>query len=217
MGRTTGRIRAGFTLMELMIVLALLVIMGAIVGPALYRPFENYKLSKGGDQVRTLFSKAQMRAIRSGQIQVLVFIPGSNQVQIQALSSDQDLIEAASQMGIGTGQSSAVASSNMSSLGPLVEMLPEGVMFAQAVTTGDIRDQLAQQNNAVSGMSNGMQGNDLLSQGGVPLMFYPDGTSTTARVVVTNQLNNFIVMDLRGLTGIATVSELLTAEELSAF
>ena len=53
-------------------------------------------------------------------------------------------------------------------------------------------------------------------QGGAadPILFYPDGTSATARIVLGNSRNHFVVVELRGLTGIARSSDLLTAEEL---
>ncbi len=47
------------------------------------------------------------------------------------------------------------------------------------------------------------------------MLFYPDGTTSDARVALTNDDRNFfVVVSLRSLTGIAKVSELVTANEV---
>lgn len=211
--------RRAFTLVELLLVLALMVVLAAIAVPAMHGPMQNYKLRKAGDQVRTLFGKAQMRAIRSGQTQVLVFVPGSGKVQIQTYSSDQDMVDASPQNLILGAPQSGTANPNSVTLMALDELLPEGVLFFDAQTMGEMRDLFAQQQNAnsasgVSSMAGGMADRDLMMQGGIPLMFYPDGTSSTAKVIITNEQDAFVVLNLRGLTGVAQVSDLLSANEL---
>jgi prepilin-type N-terminal cleavage/methylation domain-containing protein len=210
--------RRAFTLVELLLVLALMVVLAAIAVPAMHGPMQNYKLRKAGDQVRTLFGKAQIRAIRSGQTQVLVFVPASGQVQIQTFYSDQDMVDASPQNVILGAPQTGTANPGAVTLMALDELLPEGVLFFNAQTKGEIRDLYAQQKNSdsagVSAMTGGMADRDLLMQGGIPLMFYPDGTSSTAKVIITNDQDAFIVLNLRGLTGVAQVSDLLSANEL---
>jgi prepilin-type N-terminal cleavage/methylation domain-containing protein len=88
-----GRRRRGFTLLELMLVLAVIVVVTAMAVPALYRPLQNYKLKKGADHVRAIMGKAQLRAIKSGQVQVMLFLPGSGDLLVQTHATDQDIIE----------------------------------------------------------------------------------------------------------------------------
>jgi Arc/MetJ family transcription regulator len=45
-------------------------------------------------------------------------------------------------------------------------------------------------------------------------VFYPDGTATDARLVLTNE-RAFVELQLRGLTGFSRASELLAQEELA--
>ena len=48
-----------------------------------------------------------------------------------------------------------------------------------------------------------------------PVLFYPDGTTSDARVVLTNQYERlFVVVSLRSLTGMTRVSNLLSSDEL---
>ena len=42
-----------------------------------------------------------------------------------------------------------------------------------------------------------------------PLLFYPDGTSQTAKVILQNQENDAVQVTLRGLTGTTTVKKIL--------
>ena len=201
------QVRGGFTLLELMLVLAVLVVLMAMVAPSLHRPLQNYKLRKGADHVLAILGKAQLRAIRSGQVQVMLFMPGTGQLMVQTFATDQDMIEFSSQTM--TPGMQPITIEPIVALSPLMETLPDGVVFVEAQTTDDIRDQLTQQQT-----SQGAMNQTMLSQSGIPLMFYPDGTSSTARLILTNGLDAFVVLDLRGLTGVANVSGLLSAEEV---
>ncbi len=194
--------------MELMLVLAVIVVVTAMTAPALYRPLQNYKLKKGADHVRAIMGKAQLRAIKSGQVQAMLFLPGSGDLLVQTHTTDQDIIEFSPQSVAGMQPATTIAP--MATLSPLAEKLPEGVTFVVSQTTGDLRDQLTQQ----SSLQGAAMDSTMLASAGIPLMFYPDGTSTTARLILTNGLDAFVVLDLRGLTGVAQVSDLLRAEEL---
>ena len=46
-----------------------------------------------------------------------------------------------------------------------------------------------------------------------PILFYPDGTTSTARLVLKNERDHSIELSLRGLTGAVTVSDSYAAEE----
>ena len=47
-----------------------------------------------------------------------------------------------------------------------------------------------------------------------PIYFFPDGTTTTVRLLLRNEHEFYIILDLRGLTGITTVSDVMTVDEL---
>ena len=72
------RCRRGFTLFELMLVLALLVAFASIAAPMLRNSFAIERLRKGGDAVRTIWAKARLDAMRSGQTYVFRFDYGAN-------------------------------------------------------------------------------------------------------------------------------------------
>src|SRR5215208_6937487 len=58
--------RRGMTLVELLVVLALLVVIGSIVVPVFTGSFASVRLRRAGDQVLTRWSQARARAIESG-------------------------------------------------------------------------------------------------------------------------------------------------------
>ena len=47
-----------------------------------------------------------------------------------------------------------------------------------------------------------------------PIFFYPDGTSSTARILIRNSRARYLMVSVRGLTGVVHVSDLLTVEEI---
>ena len=71
--RFAKRSRSGLTLLELLLVLALLVIIASMSLPAMSGPMENERLRKSGDLVRAEFASARVRAMRSGRIQVFQY------------------------------------------------------------------------------------------------------------------------------------------------
>jgi hypothetical protein len=47
-----------------------------------------------------------------------------------------------------------------------------------------------------------------------PIFFYPDGTSSTSRILIRNSRGRYLMVSVRGLTGVVQVSNLLTVEEI---
>ncbi len=85
--------------------------------------------------------------------------------------------------------------------------LPEGVLFASSEVQADVRGQQIQQQVQGTQVGN----NQELS----PILFYPDGTTSDARLALTNEYRRlYVVVSLRSLTGIARVSDLVTSEKI---
>ena len=68
MNRLPKRTTSGFTLLELIIVLAVMIAVAAMSLPMLQRSFSGQKLDKGGDLVRAHMGRARVKAIRNGEI-----------------------------------------------------------------------------------------------------------------------------------------------------
>ncbi len=88
--------------------------------------------------------------------------------------------------------------------------LPEGVAFLAADVLFDQRSAL-QLNETVDPQSLSQFDRSLQSdtlggeQWGTPIYFFPDGTSSTAQVLLSNDRNEIVRVYLRGLTGMVRV------------
>ncbi len=211
------------TLLELMLVLALMVMIGALVVPSLRGPFENYRLRKAGELVRVQWTKARVRAMKTGQIQMFQFAPGQSEFTIQPYYTEQDYLETdlehspGGQLSGGSGVAptgpldpGSMPAGSPSSDAPAMQgdwnhRLPDGVVFVGGMVKSDTRTiQIEQQTQ---------DGLALMTGGTEPILFYPDGTTSDAEVSLSNDQQQYIRVTLRGLTGTVKVSRLMTAEE----
>ncbi len=226
-GRGRRAARRGFSLLELMLVLAVLVVIAALAMPAFFGPLENQRLRKSGERIRVEWTRARIHAMKSGQIQAFFYTPQGNQYWIEPLAQASDAMETSLDDPLGLERPRLSSADPLQEQSPLATAatLPDNVLFVSGGTLMDERDAAAMSENSSLGASSGrrgaLSGGPLPADGSAamtsvadPILFYPDGTSATARIVLGNTRNYFVVVELRGLTGIARSSDLLSAEEL---
>jgi prepilin-type N-terminal cleavage/methylation domain-containing protein len=208
------RRRRGFTLLETLLVLALVVAFAALCWPALEGSIDGARLRSAADRVRTACDHARLSAMTEGAIYVLRFQAGSDQYQVEPwelVANDRADVGAATGTDAGTraaGDDAAVVPSraipvDCSVAGlPIAGRLPAGVCFG----TAEHRDET------------GARGTDAELQGQLDsnlVLFYPDGTTSEVSFSLSSERQWHVVVSLRGVTGASTVSELLTADELA--
>lgn len=176
--------RVGFSLLEIMVVLAVFVMMASLSVPLLLRSFTGQSLRTGADIVRASFGEARVKAIDSGDVYAFFYLPGGSDFFIAPM-----VLGFRSQL---TGQPIAVKQSQ----------LPDNIVFAAGETVWDARS-LQESENATFDMSS-MR----------PVLFYPDGTSQDATIVLQNKTGAIIQVNLRGLTGVSNSSGIMTPEEI---
>ena len=93
------------------------------------------------------------------------------------------------------------------------QQLPEGISFSGLETIGDTRSDAAL-SSADASASGGTAQVRSAEQEVSPILFYPDGTTSTARLVLANAHDRYLILELRGLTGVVKVSDVLSGEEL---
>ena len=199
--RRATTIPSGFTLLELTLVLALLVVIAAMVWPAFERPLASERLRHGADKVRAEWMRTRVRAMTTGTPHVFRHMPLTNQYQVEIWSGAESQLEAASLSDFGIPQQPTVVAQGIGEKG-----LPDGVVFDANQTLQDTRAMLVG--------ADGMQSQMGQAEWSEPIYFFPDGTTSTARLLLHNELGLYVVLDLRGLTGVVTVSPVLTADEL---
>lgn len=177
------RIRcAGMTLMELLLVVAIMVVVTAVAAPTVQQTLANQSLKKSADRVRVAMGQARVKAIKNGEEYAVFFSPGGSFFNVAPFRSFE-------QQGALAGQREQELSQGLTTSYE-DDLLPRGVVFVAAEAAIDSR------------------GADILSTTGSrgalePIFFYPDGTSQDAIITLQNQKQATIEVHLRGLTGIA--------------
>ncbi len=209
----SSRHRRGFTLMEILIVLAILVMVTAIAMPSLSALLRAQKLQSAADTVRIEWTRTHVLAMKSGRIQVFRYEIGGRKYKIEPWIAGDDELEASAQasaqvqsMQFGTPAPSQGQDSEGSADGS--NQLPEGILFLAGEAQGDARDLNVEEQIQQSG--SGGSG----SQWSRPILFYPDGVTSDAWLIVANEEQSGIRVALRGMTGIAAIGEAMSTEEL---
>ncbi len=102
---------------------------------------------------------------------------------------------------LATDDAGGIASVGMTSNNWQVE---ESVIFSEAQVIGDMRSAVQIGTATLATASNGGWSN--------PILFYPDGSTSTARVVVQNRKGRRIGIELRGITGSTRVMDLVPGQ-----
>ncbi len=205
-GNPARNARRALSLMEMLLVLAVLVAVGAMVLPALHGPLEDQRLLKSADLIRAQWTKARVTAMKNGQMYVFRFVTASDEYAIEPWSGDVDATEASQEALLD--QTLPLPRSTAETrhlLGVAGQRLPDGIQFFLGETQTDARLAQTAAGTAAPAAENAVP----------PIVFYPDGSTSDARLVLTNE-RFFVEVTLRGLTGMVRVSELLSSEELSA-
>jgi prepilin-type N-terminal cleavage/methylation domain-containing protein len=197
-------LRSGMSLLELLLVLALLVVIAAIAAPSLERPMEAEKLRRCAQLVQSEWGKARIRAMQSGQTIVFQYQTDSGRYRVQPWYSDDYFLEGNQTLNT---TDAAAAPSDQPALAISGE-LPEGVKFLTSYSLSETRSLEIEEQ--LASLSNSAGAGEAWS---APVLFFPDGTSSTAETTLVNEAGSYVVVRLRGLTGVSRVSNVLSTGE----
>ncbi len=194
--------RRGMTLIEVVLVVAVLVVIASLASPSLLGMMETQKLRKSAEVMRGAFAKTRLSAMKSGRIQMFRYQYESGIYAVEPWYASDDMLESNDLQPQLPGMLPNPAA-NMAASGKPTE-LPDGVTFLAGETLSDNRSAevdyaLAQQLSRETVWS-------------PPILFYPDGTTSDARVMLTNKKRQVIEVTLRGITGMAQAGELTRME-----
>ena len=181
----------GHTLMDMLIVVAVITAMAAITWPALRGPLGKSHLREAAKQIRIELAKTRLRAIETGTSQEFRYQPGSSRFQVAARAT----------AGVDEEYETEPASPKEALYVALrEEELPEGVCFASAENDDA---PVAPDTEAV----------DPEEPWSEPILFYPNGRTVDARIRLVGQRRFHVDVALRGLTGMASVGQLQRVED----
>ncbi|MEX2092071.1 MAG: hypothetical protein WD971_05310 [Pirellulales bacterium] len=184
--------RPGLTLFEVLLVLALLVVIGAVATPLLSGSLARARLENSGELVRAAWARARLAAMRAGEPYVFRYEPKGSRYQIVLLSAlTAEDAEDVNALPAEDEEDAEYAEADMLRLSR--NRLPQEIVFAKGEVAAV--PQLA--------------GAAAAAEGGwsQPIVFYADGTTSDAAVLIANASDESIRVTLRGLTGISRASE----------
>lgn len=174
-------LRHGFTLLEILLVLAVLVVITALAVPSATSVFSGQQLRTAADVIRARFADCRVRAIKSGDVYGFFYKQEGGEYWLAP---------------VNTGFKSLINGSPPSNQ----HLLENEVVFIAGETMQDGRSQAATE--SVTGQFQSFR----------PILFYPDGTTQDAVIFLKSRSGLQIQIELRGLTGVATKSQILTGQ-----
>lgn len=179
----TGNARSAFTLIELLLVLAVVIVVTSLATTSINRMFQRSALDRGADEVRAAMGKARVKAIKEGDVYAVFVAQGSNWFDIGPFANSRNQIARANRdQNMLSVQGNSGFNENI---------LPGGVTFVATEVLSDSRG--AEVLSGTESAGGGLQ----------QVLFYPDGTSQNASIVLRNDLGGIVEIQLRGLTGIS--------------
>lgn len=212
--------RRAFTLLELMLVLAIIAAIGAIAVPAFTGVFDRQRLQASAEKIRLELDRARLLAMRTGQAQMFECTPGLGQYSVHPLTQQADQTN--------SGEGAKV----MTQFGTVAEQTENGMLMstAQSSLAGDVKDLedkvtfvsclVATDSRAynVAQQSMNTTGQVSMTNVGKVIIFYPDGSTSNAEVRLQNDRGEVRAVRLRGLTGhskILTITNVASASGTS--
>ena len=197
--------RIAFTLLEVLLVLAIIAVAAAMALPTFDSLITSRRVKNNTERIALELAEARLSAIRTGQAQVFTAALNGNQYTISPWLDGYDEVNASAGATIQsslTGQtidtgSNGTSTSDSSNEGTPLS-LESGVQFYAVDTLLDTRNAAAIQTktgvlpSAASGSTDGESN---------PILFYPDGSSTTAKVQLIDDRGRRMIIEIRGLTG----------------
>jgi prepilin-type N-terminal cleavage/methylation domain-containing protein len=188
----------GFTLVELMIVVAVLAMVAAFSFPAMRRMSSRGQLADAAGKIRAEMGRARLEAIRRGTPRQFRFQPGGRRFEIASrtasVGGDLDLF---GQFGgaADDGRSLEPATGRPAGDDVTLAELDQGVEFALDLS----QISPSETGTAAAG------GLDAAPDWSLPIVFYPNGRTLNAHFLLTDGRDYYVEVTLRGLTGAASV------------
>ncbi len=193
--------RQAVTLVEVLLVLVLLTLIAATAWPSLERSFANQRLHDAADLVRAEWSTARAKAMRSGVAQQFHYTP---EEQIYWVEASEDGPGSSNEsLSMDVNQQAEAGSNHLT--------LPDKIYFHEGV----VQEQCSPSSSADQ-LSQTTDVDPLAIEDGdpdAPIVFYPDGSCTPARLVLRNEYDKGITLTIRGLTGMSDVGDISYVED----
>ena len=172
------RVATGFTLIEMLMVLGIIVLLAGLSWPALRGPLSNSRLRDAAKMVRVELAKTRLQAMQSDAVLEFQYEPGGSRFRVAVMREAP------------VDPQNAELASLPITLEWVDFELPSGVVFASPETATTMNPDAAAL----------LDSDDPLWS--APVVFYPDGTTTNAELILRNE-HDTRSSSRCGLTGIS--------------
>jgi prepilin-type N-terminal cleavage/methylation domain-containing protein len=196
--------RSAFTLLELLLTISVLAAIAAVAIPQVGILLGDRRVVRAGDQLRVEMTRLRVDAMRQGRVMMIEGMIEGNSFRVKPFFSIADSTEAldqtGSQAGLLTGatQGVVVAVIEDESSEKSIE-LPEDVTVTSVGVVSAARASEIEQ-LTIAGQGQGWSR---------PILFYPDGSTSTASITLSHKSLGRVIVKIRGITGDVTVSGVL--------
>lgn len=194
--RSSRRAKSGFTLLELLLVLGLIVAMVGIAWPALRGPLGGARLREAAKQVRVEMSRTRLSAMESDAVYELQYGVEAGRFRVRRLLDLNPAEDEESAVADYTSDDNRTGESEME-VGWSEFELPAGVVFADPLVPADEHTSPVATPEDAS----------VATAWSSPIVFFPDGTTSTTEMILRNERGDEVVITLRGLTGVSQMAD----------
>ena len=196
--------RSAFTLLELLLTLAVLAAITSVAIPQIGLLAGDRRLVRGGDLLRVEITRLRVDAMRQGRVLMLEGLIEGNQFRSRPFNSATDATEAFDQ----TGSQSGLLNGATQGVVTVVEQDPESedlIELPQDIAVESVGVVSAARSMEIEQLTE----SDRAEGWSRPVLFYPDGSTSTSVITLSNPDLGRVVIRLRGITGDVTVSEVV--------
>ena len=205
--------RKGFTLLELLLVLALLVVMAGFSWPALRGPAANARLRDAARQLRANWAETRLDAMQQGTTFAWRYAPAKSRYARAPYTLPPWINEEDRGAELRSNQSPRAEVR-----ATVIDRLPDDVSFAEPDLLDSLHDAGFGSDVDRAGGDSPLLDDSTLSLGGFddwsqwsdPILFYPDGTTSDSIVILRDERGRSISIALRGITGTASLGRVQT-------
>ena len=189
--------RSGFTLAEILLVLAVLVVISGLIFPPVLRLMADQPLKEAAERARSQLANVRFKALDTNVAWQFRFEPGGGHY----LWMPQELTSSTAAADSATSSATATQS------GPQTAELPKGIVFASAINGVPFGvEHLPPE--MVMGAANSYELTQVAWS--VPLTFQPDGSAADSELAVVDSRDRQMRLMIRGLTGGVIVAPMET-------